>query len=256
MYFFFFFLAACMWSICQSSAKCYTGSDIRTLEGLHYETGFLIWFPRTESLVKRKELLLSVVGFFWGGERFYTNSRDELEGATWFFHWILIIVAVSGGKYHGLCCQITQFNLTRVIIVTLAGADGEMFVSCDYNYNHSVTPKQSGGAAFDWPPCWNHFTVLLCVSSKRYQPACNHTQVHKVELELKGSIAFPNSGGQPGENWRLAGALRADLYPGLSQAWGDDAHSSPKIDGGGNTGGKNELWSLKSSAWRETDISV
>lgn len=170
---------------------------------------------------------------------------------------ILIIVAVSGGKYHGLCCQITQFNLTRVIIVTLAGADGEMFVSRDYNYNHSVTPKQSGGATFDWPPCWNHFTVLLCVSSKRYQLACNHTQVHKVKLELKGSIAFPNSGGQPGENWRLAEALRADLYPGLSQAWGDDAHSSPKIDGvGGNTGGKNELWSLKSSARRETDISV
>lgn len=53
----FFFYFALMWSICQSSAKCYSGSDIRTLEGLHCERGFLIWFLRTESLVKRKELL-------------------------------------------------------------------------------------------------------------------------------------------------------------------------------------------------------
>lgn len=33
--------------------------------------------------------------------------------------------------------------------MTLAGADGEMFVGRDYNYNHSVIPKQSGGAVFD-----------------------------------------------------------------------------------------------------------
>lgn len=33
--------------------------------------------------------------------------------------------------------------------MTLAGADGEMFVSHDYNYNHSVVPKRSGGTAFD-----------------------------------------------------------------------------------------------------------
>ena len=48
-----------------------------------------------------------------------------------------------------VCVAKLQFKLTRVIIVTLAGTDGEMFVSSDYNYNHSVIPKRSGGAAFD-----------------------------------------------------------------------------------------------------------
>lgn len=33
------------------------------------------------------------------------------------------------------------FSVTRVIIVTLAHTDGEMFVSGDYNYNHSVILK-------------------------------------------------------------------------------------------------------------------
>ncbi len=32
-------------------------------------------------------------------------------------------------------------SVTRVIIVTLAHTDGEMFVSRDYNYNHSVILK-------------------------------------------------------------------------------------------------------------------
>lgn len=86
-------------------------------------------------------------------------------------------------KCHNLCCQITQFNVTRVIIVTFAGADGEMFVIRDYNYNHSVIRKRSV-VVFDWPPCWNHFTVLCCIFSKRHQPAHNRTQVHNVKLEL------------------------------------------------------------------------
>lgn len=32
-------------------------------------------------------------------------------------------------------------SVTRVIIVTLALTDGEMFVSRDYNYNHSAILK-------------------------------------------------------------------------------------------------------------------
>lgn len=34
-------------------------------------------------------------------------------------------------------------SVTRVIIVTLALADGEMFVSHDYNYNHSALLRLS-----------------------------------------------------------------------------------------------------------------
>lgn len=37
-------------------------------------------------------------------EPFYTNSGDELEGALPCFYWIFIIVAVSRGKCHDLCC--------------------------------------------------------------------------------------------------------------------------------------------------------
>ena len=35
---------------------------------------------------------------------FYTNSGDELEGALPRFYSIFIIVAVSRGKCHDLCC--------------------------------------------------------------------------------------------------------------------------------------------------------
>ena len=114
VFFFFFFFSsifALMWSICQSSAKCYSGSDIRTLEGLHCERGFLIWFPRTESLAKRKESLASLLSERRKKKKeeekkksFYTNSGDELEGALPRFYSIFIIVAVSRGKCHDLCC--------------------------------------------------------------------------------------------------------------------------------------------------------
>lgn len=180
----YFFSAACMWSICQSSAKCYTGSDIRTLEGLHYETGFLIWFLRTESLVKKERSCFRLCCWFRGGEKTVLYKQRRWTGRCCMILSLnLYHCCRQRRKCHDLRCQITQFNVTRVIIVTFAGADGEMFVSRDYNYNHSVIRKRSV-VLFDWPPCWNHFTALCCIFSKRHQPAHNRTQVHNVKLEL------------------------------------------------------------------------
>lgn len=98
LYCFFFLFFMLMWSICQSSAKCYSGSDIRTLEGLHCERGFLILFLRTESLAKRKEFLASQLlkgGVCEKKKRFRTNGADELEGDL---PHLLNLEAVSRGK--------------------------------------------------------------------------------------------------------------------------------------------------------------
>lgn len=89
-------------------------------------------------------------------------------------------------KCHDLRCQITQFNVTRVIIVTFAGADGEMFVSRDYNYNHSVIRKRSV-VVFDWPPCWNHFTALCCIF---FQTVPASTQPHASTQYQPGTLSF------------------------------------------------------------------
>lgn len=151
--------------------------------------GLALWdrlfdmIPENREFSKKERSCFRLCCWFRGGKKtFYTNSGDELEDAAWFFHWIFIIVAVSRENAM-ICVAKLQFNVTRVIIVTFAGADGEMFVSRDYNYNHSVIWKRRV-VVFDWPPCWNHFTVLCCIFSKWHQPAHNRTQVHNVKLEL------------------------------------------------------------------------
>lgn len=50
----------------------------------------------------------------------------------------------------------------------LAHTDGEMFVSRDYNYNHSVLLKLNS-VVFDCPACWNQFTVLLRIPPTQSQ---------------------------------------------------------------------------------------
>lgn len=122
------------------------------------------------------------------------------------------------------------FSMTGVIIVTLVHTDGEMFVSHDYNYNHSVILKLNC-VVFDWPACWNQFTVLVWIS-----PSWSL----KKQLEaLQAFFLFSD------HKWALCcwlvGACQADLYPGLSQAGGDDAHSTQRLMGGQH---KRQEWAL------------
>lgn len=70
-------------------------------------------------------------------------------------------------------------SVTRVIIVT--HTDGEMFVSRDYNYNHSVILKLNS-VVFEWPACWNQFTVLLYIF-----PNLIGTDQHTITRSIKVS---------------------------------------------------------------------
>lgn len=56
--------------------------------------------------------------------------------------------------------------------------------------------------------------------------------VKKVTATLEVQSFCLTTGEHLGQSCRLAGACRADLYPGLSQAGGDDAHSSQRLMGG------------------------
>lgn len=85
--------------------------------------------------------------------------------------------------------------------MTLAGADGEMFVSRDYNFHHSVMPN---GVVVPRLIDLHVEAISPCCFvflRKRYQPAtATGTQVRQSRSwNAKGSIAFLNSRGQPGE---------------------------------------------------------
>lgn len=149
-------------------------------------------------------------------------------------------------------------SVTRVIIVTLALTDGEMFVSRDYNYNHSAILKLNS-VVFDWPACWNQFNRLAL----RF---CS--PVGAVESTIAGSYSklfqvaiFPSplfserrvdswdkaaDWPEPAELIFILACLRLEvMMPAAARDWW-----------GADTSGENELWPLKSSAWREIDISV
>lgn len=134
-------------------------------------------------------------------------------------------------------------SVTRVITLTLAHTDGEMFVSHDYNYNHSVILKLNS-VVFDWPACWNQFTVLLCIFSNLIGNWNLNVPFFLWPWVDSWDVAadWP----KPSELIFILACLGLEvMMPTAARDWWE-----------ANTSGGNELWPLKSSTWRKIDISV